>query len=109
MTELPQDLFKNNKNLKELDLHNNKLKNFDGKIFQSIPALRELILLTNEIETFSFENMPVLQNLTQLWLSDNILEDFDVEAVKKKFPRIFNNMSDGDFKDYIGMWNSKSK
>lgn len=88
LTELPDELFKYNTELKFLYLYDNLLIRFNPKMFLNTKKLMKIDLGENYISYFPINKFPQLNELQELHINRNKLIDLDEKEMMKKFPKL---------------------
>lgn len=75
-----EPLFKEMKNLEQLDMSNNGLRNISEKTFEGLPSLKTLNLSKNAIQVIPASGFSQLSMLEVLNLEKNPIEEIDISA-----------------------------
>lgn len=82
LRSLPKDAFANLKNLRLLDLDNNKITQLDKDIFQPLPKLEFLYIAQNRLTNLPEDIFHNLLNLKQLWFYTNKITSLHTNLFK---------------------------
>lgn len=90
LESLPIRLFDSNGDLSLIYLGSNQLTEIDGNLFKNnAKNLKELVLKDNQLKEFSFSTeMSVMEKLTRIDLRSNELSDIYVEMILEKGPNL---------------------
>lgn len=87
ITDLPEQFFRYNRVIQEIDFHDNKIKHIHPTQFRGLKRLNALTLSSNEIEEFPVDSITDTSLLT-LELQTNDITYLDVESIVDKLPNL---------------------